>query len=57
VRAEYAWVPTPLFRSKRRVVLESLLARVHLYSSDRLRESLEAAARANLQRSIAQLVD
>ena len=57
VRAEYAWVPTPLFRSKRRVVLETLLARVHLYSTDRLRESLEAAARANLQRSIAQLAD
>ena len=36
---------------------DALLARVQLYSSDRLRESLEAAARANLQRSIAQMVD
>jgi len=55
VRAEYAWVPEPLFRSRRTAVLEGLLARPQLYATERFHTALEAAARANLQRSIEQL--
>jgi len=57
VRAEYAWVPDPLFRAKRRAVLEGLLARPQLFATERFRTALEAPARRNLERSIAQLRD
>jgi predicted metal-dependent HD superfamily phosphohydrolase len=52
VRQEYAWVPGFVFRRKRREILESFLARPHVYSTKHFRASLEATARANLARSI-----
>jgi predicted metal-dependent HD superfamily phosphohydrolase len=55
VRAEYAWVPEPVFRQKRREVLAGMLARPQLYATQRFHAALEASARANLARSIAQL--
>lgn len=55
VRAEYAWVPGPIFRAKRRAVLEAFLARPALYSTSVMRERFESAARANLRRSIVAL--
>jgi predicted metal-dependent HD superfamily phosphohydrolase len=57
VRREYAWVPGPLFRDKRREILEGFLARPHLYATMHFRRTLEAAGRANLLRSIAALGD
>jgi predicted metal-dependent HD superfamily phosphohydrolase len=55
VRQEYAWVPEPLFRQKRREILEAFLARPHIFSTDYFRSRFEAQARANLGRSIALL--
>jgi predicted metal-dependent HD superfamily phosphohydrolase len=55
VRAEYAWVPEPVFRERRKAVLEGLLARPRLYATERFHTRLEDAARANLRRSISQL--
>lgn len=55
VREEYAWVPGFVFRSKRKSILRQFLARPTIYSTAPFRERLEAPARANLARSIAQL--
>ncbi len=55
VRQEYSWVPGFLFRRKRREILESFLARPQIYFTAQLRARYEAAARANLARSIARL--
>lgn len=55
VRAEYAHVPDHLFAAGRAAILESFLARPVLYFSAWGREKFEAAARANLARSIARL--
>ena len=57
VRQEYAWVPSFLFRRKRREILESFLARPYVYSTEHFRTSLEAPARANLTRSIRVLAE
>jgi predicted metal-dependent HD superfamily phosphohydrolase len=55
VREEYSWVPGFLFRRKRREILEAFQQRPTLYSIDYFRSKYEAAARANLARSIHQL--
>jgi predicted metal-dependent HD superfamily phosphohydrolase len=55
VRAEYAWVDDAVFRSRRRDVLTGFLARPTIYATAHFRTLLEAAARANLERSIARL--
>ena len=55
VRAEYSWVPAPLFCSKRRAVLAEFLARQPIYNTPRLREALEHQARENLAWSLEQL--
>ena len=55
VRAEYSWVPGFLFRRKRREILEGFLQRPHLFTTEHFRSRYEAAARANLDRSIRQL--
>ena len=55
VRAEYAWVPAPLYRRKRREVLTALLARPHLYATLHFRRVAEGPARENLRRSLARL--
>ncbi len=55
VRQEYAWVPTALFRQKRRAILCEFLARPAIYGTLFFHDTLEARARENLQRSIATL--
>jgi predicted metal-dependent HD superfamily phosphohydrolase len=52
VRTEYAWVPVPLFRSRRREILEGFLSRPRIYGTEAFRATFEDAARANLSRSI-----
>ena len=55
VREEYAWVPGPVFRHKRREVLGQFLARPRIYSTESFHESFEANARANLEHALAGL--
>lgn len=55
IRREYKWVPGPLFRRKRREVLEGFLARRQIYATGRFRDRYEAAARRNLRSAIAAL--
>ncbi|MGQ0530894.1 MAG: HD domain-containing protein [Panacagrimonas sp.] len=55
VRVEYQHVPTHLFRPGRRKVLQDFLDRPQIYCTDWFRERREAAARANLQRSLTRL--
>ena len=57
VREEYAWVPEQIFRRERGRILREFLNRQHLYSTPWFREHREAAARANLERSIKNLAD
>lgn len=56
VRAEYAWVPEPLFRQKRAEVLAEFLARDPIYNTAPLRDALERQARENLAGSLQQLL-
>jgi predicted metal-dependent HD superfamily phosphohydrolase len=55
VREEYGWVPGPIYRRKRRAILESFVSRPTIYSTGRFIERYERQARANLARSIARL--
>ena len=55
VREEYAWVPEPDFRRRRRDLLAEFVARPAIYRTAHLRGVLESRARANLARSIARL--
>jgi predicted metal-dependent HD superfamily phosphohydrolase len=55
IRQEYAWVPDPAFRTGRAKVLQSFLARPHIYTTPHFRNTLEFPARQNLQRSLAKL--
>jgi predicted metal-dependent HD superfamily phosphohydrolase len=55
IRQEYAWVPQEQFRLGRRAILESFLKRPAIYRTEFFRTRLEAQARENLARSIAQL--
>jgi predicted metal-dependent HD superfamily phosphohydrolase len=55
VRAEYDWVPEAVYRRERRKILEQILGRERIYSTQRMRESHEARARDNLTRSLAGL--
>ena len=55
VRQEYRWVPAPLFRRKRAEILESFLARPHIYGTLPFRTRYESAARENLRRAISDL--
>lgn len=52
VRAEYSFVPSWLFKRKRRSILKGFLARPTLYSTAHFQALLEDRARANLQRSL-----
>ena len=54
IRVEYAFVPDALFRAKRAEVLRGFDERRPIYATPALRERLEAAAHANLARSLAQ---
>jgi predicted metal-dependent HD superfamily phosphohydrolase len=57
VRAEYGWVPEPVFRQKRAEVLSGFLGRVAIYGTPELHALLESSARANLAWSIQRLAD
>jgi predicted metal-dependent HD superfamily phosphohydrolase len=52
VRKEYAFVPDDAFRVGRAHVLGSFLARPHIFSTQAARDLWEAAARANMTRSL-----
>ncbi len=49
VRAEYRWVPSWLYRRKRKEVLAGFLARPAIYGTERFRERFEGQARENLR--------
>jgi predicted metal-dependent HD superfamily phosphohydrolase len=53
IRTEYAHVPEPLFKQKRRAILQSFLDRPRIYRTPYFHATLEEAARANLQAAIA----
>lgn len=55
IRQEYAWVPGPLFRRKRREILMDFLARPKIYGTAWFQERFEASARDNLQRPVVHL--
>ena len=52
IRAEYAFVPEAVFRSKRREILRSFAQRPRLYSTAHFFDQLEQRARGNLQGAI-----
>lgn len=52
VRAEYEWVPLPLYRTRRREVLLGFMQREAIYCTDGFRERLEARARRNLAQAL-----
>lgn len=52
VRAEYEWVPLPLYRAKRREVLLGFMQREVIYCTDWFRQRLEARARRNLAQAL-----
>lgn len=52
VRAEYEWVPLPLYRAKRREVLLGFMQREAIYCTDWFRQRLEARARRNLAQAL-----
>lgn len=54
IRAEYAWVPTLIFRTKRTRVLQGFLDRERIYTSGAF-DADESQARRNLVRSIERL--
>ncbi|MCK6445437.1 MAG: N-methyl-D-aspartate receptor NMDAR2C subunit [Planctomycetes bacterium] len=53
IRAEYAWVPEFLFRTKRREILAGFLARPRIFTTDAFHAEREARARENLARALA----
>ena len=53
IRREYAWVPKPIFKSKRAEILRRFLAREHIYATELFRGKYEPQARRNLEASIA----
>jgi predicted metal-dependent HD superfamily phosphohydrolase len=53
IRAEYAFVPEDLFRTKRKEVLQSFSERPRIYNTDHFHAALEVRARANLARAVA----
>ena len=55
VRQEYQWVPEFLFRRRRKEILEEFLARPRIFSTALFKQRHEAAARSNLECSIARL--
>lgn len=55
IRDEYGWVPEPLYRRRRRAILERLLARPAIFATPAFRARLESRARANLTSAIARL--
>ena len=56
VRAEYAWVPLPVFRARRAAILEVFLQRPRLFTSGAF-DADEARAHSNLAHAISALRD
>ncbi|WP_370682624.1 N-methyl-D-aspartate receptor NMDAR2C subunit [Comamonas sp. GB3 AK4-5] len=52
IRAEYLWVPSWIYRSKRRAVLQSFMDRECIYSTPVFSARFEAAARRNLEQAL-----
>ena len=52
IRAEYSWVDEALFGQRRAAILELFLSRAQIYTTSPFTSKYEAAARANLRRSI-----
>jgi len=55
IRAEYAWVPEPLYVEKRTAVLQSFLDRPHIFNHEAFKQRYELQARQNLCQSIRRL--
>ena len=55
IRAEYSWVPDPVYRNERRRVLNAFLGRTPLYQTEHFRRRFEVAARENIRRAVEQL--
>lgn len=55
IAQEYSWVPEPAYRQGRAKVLQTFLAREHIYFTPALRALWEPPARANLARELAAL--
>ena len=53
VRAEYAWVPWPIYGIKRKQVLQGFLQRQAIYATPYFHARLEQQARANLRQAVA----
>ncbi len=49
IRREYRWVPAPIYRTKRREVLQRFLDRPRIYLTEWFFERLEENARSNLR--------
>jgi predicted metal-dependent HD superfamily phosphohydrolase len=52
VQAEYSWVPSDMYRAKRKEILISFLGRPFIYSTPHFRDRYEMQARANLTQCI-----
>jgi len=55
IRAEYTWVPGPLFDHNRARILRQFLARPAIYLTAHFGARFEAQARANIRRSLTRL--
>jgi predicted metal-dependent HD superfamily phosphohydrolase len=55
IREEYAWVPQPVFASKRVEILQRFLVRPKLFTTEWFRKKYEQQARHNLESSIKKL--
>jgi predicted metal-dependent HD superfamily phosphohydrolase len=55
IRREYAWVPAEQFTAGRAAVLRGFAEREHIYATPLFRDRLEARARENLARRLAEL--
>jgi predicted metal-dependent HD superfamily phosphohydrolase len=55
IRREYSWVDDADYREGRTKVLEGFLARPRIYRTERMHQSADTAARANLRKEIEQL--
>ena len=52
VRREYGWVEEPMWRAGRGAVLNSFLARPHIFHTEEFRRRFEPQARLNMARSL-----
>lgn len=55
IRREYGWVPRPIYRRKRRQVLQSFLDLDGIYLTPHFKARLEAQARTNLEAALSRL--